>query len=543
MEHLLASTGSAPINIPYVGIVEFEAHGDPMPDNSLMNFKSSWMLRGWNVDQATGDLIFDGRSPVDVVRALQTTLYFGCIISVFRRVGITVRTRDFVDSSTANHIDGVVFIRTRKLHGLIAEWIQREGLADGPAVQNWNDPKYMRGLEIKEMLNWTFWYLGMFCKQSDAMPAPWRDQAKLVELSIMAMGESLCSVFVAVYGYEHKDMPTWGPSPVLKDRLRDNGWCPSDSPFFPESMTRAAVSADYYFGSFCCPRRRDDHRTCSTAICNEYLKVVVPGQYKQQHAEGQNCSCAPVRVSEDVIKLVAGGDIPVVQWDGEALMVSAGRAQSRYVAMSHVWSDGLGNDEVSNAMLRCQLSRIQSLVNKLYPEVTNENVPFWIDTLCVPVGKTHRELRSRAIRQMSEIYRVADRVLVLDSFILPLSRSASIVANSLVLSTDPDKPGLGVDRWVSNGTDMIPVAVRYTLNYNVTGPSIRLFPTGLETSTGTGPDRGDSMFSTNCGTWVSQTVAVYADYPLDQFVFTVGEDGVAESVVPLALRTPLVRER
>ncbi|KAI1130611.1 beta-lactamase/transpeptidase-like protein [Nemania abortiva] len=136
--------------------------------------------------------------------------------------------------------------------------------------------------------------------------------------------------------------------------------------------------------------------------------------------------------------------------------------------------------------------------------------------------------------------------------------AASALNSSLVLSTDPSKPGLGVDRWVSNGTDMIPVAVRYTLNYNVTGPSIRLFPTGLESSSSSGGkkiiafkamientdavDRSDKMFSTNCGTWVSQTVAVYADYPLDQFVFTIGEDGVAESVVPLALRTPLLKQ-
>ncbi|KAI0487180.1 beta-lactamase/transpeptidase-like protein [Xylaria cf. heliscus] len=129
--------------------------------------------------------------------------------------------------------------------------------------------------------------------------------------------------------------------------------------------------------------------------------------------------------------------------------------------------------------------------------------------------------------------------------------------SSLTLSTDPDKPGISVDRWVSNGTDMIPVAIRYTLNYNVTGPSIRLFPTGLE-SGGTGNsgkkiafkamientdsvDHRGNMFSTNCGTWVSQTAVVYADYPLDQFVFTMGEDGKAESVVPLALRTPLLR--
>ncbi|KAI0412044.1 beta-lactamase/transpeptidase-like protein [Xylaria grammica] len=138
--------------------------------------------------------------------------------------------------------------------------------------------------------------------------------------------------------------------------------------------------------------------------------------------------------------------------------------------------------------------------------------------------------------------------------------AAGLANSSITLSTDPNKPGLGVERWVSNGKDMMPVAVRYALYAGVTGPSIRLFPTGLETGGGSGSgsgkkvafkamientdntDHGDSMFSTNCGTWVSQTVTVYADYPLDQFVFTLGADGKAESVVPLALRTSLSRK-
>ncbi|KAK6953659.1 hypothetical protein Daesc_005964 [Daldinia eschscholtzii] len=131
--------------------------------------------------------------------------------------------------------------------------------------------------------------------------------------------------------------------------------------------------------------------------------------------------------------------------------------------------------------------------------------------------------------------------------------------SSLVLSTDPSRPGLGIEQWISNGTDMIPIAVRYTLNYNVTAPAIRLYPAGLETQPqgqqGTRKiafkavvenldleDHSGDMFSTNCGTWVSQTTAVYADMPLDQFVFTVPRDGKAVSVVPLALRTRLHRE-
>ncbi|KAF7521547.1 hypothetical protein G7054_g12402 [Neopestalotiopsis clavispora] len=133
--------------------------------------------------------------------------------------------------------------------------------------------------------------------------------------------------------------------------------------------------------------------------------------------------------------------------------------------------------------------------------------------------------------------------------------------SSIVLSTDSSRPGLGVESWVSNGTDMIPIAVRYTLNYNVTAPAIRLYPTGLEsgsTADGSGnatkkvafkavvenldaTDETGKMFSTDCGSWVSQTAAVYADMPLDQFVFTVDEDGRATQIKNLALRAELDR--
>ena len=93
-----------------------------------------------------------------------------------------------------------------------------------------------------------------------------------------------------------------------------------------------------------------------------------------------------------------------------------------------------------NSLPACQLSRIQGLVNNIYAEThrasnndeylptgrhENATVPFWMDTLCVPVG--HEDLRKAAIRRMAEVYRGADRVLVLDSFILTLPRSAHII--------------------------------------------------------------------------------------------------------------------
>jgi hypothetical protein len=93
------------------------------------------------------------------------------------------------------------------------------------------------------------------------------------------------------------------------------------------------------------------------------------------------------------------------------------------------WSDGLGNPH-ENSLPRCQLFRLQKLVNALYPDEVRP-VRFWMDTLCVPVGEEHRDLRKRSIRLMREIYQSASSVLVLDSGIQQLSLSTTVAERAM----------------------------------------------------------------------------------------------------------------
>ncbi|RYP49029.1 hypothetical protein DL768_005169 [Monosporascus sp. mg162] len=479
MEHLQARDPSQPIDIqiPYVAIEEYEADGQPSDDKVLFHFKSYWDRKGWTRHPRTGDLDFKNRIPETIPASLQTALYFGCLMSVFRTAGVTVHTRDFLYQSP--NTGGQTVVRTTRLRDLIAAWAKRESFATGPVVSDPQNPKYTRGESIREMLEWTHYYTGMFSRhwgggEGTMMPEPHRTQLQLVELSIKAMGETMCAALAAIYGYETSDMPTWGPSPVLEERLRRNGWCVSDMPFFPESPIRASISADYFFGGMVCPRPRDHSMSaagCTTAICAEYLKVVDPKTYTQAHVSA-GCTCKPMRIPDTSVKLVTSNLIPVVTWDGTKLDVSMGSSQNPYVALSHVWSDGLGNDGKTNSLPRCWLSRLQFLVNDLYsaphrspngeyatklipaaskPTFSRDsgtenksnsksknksknknkntvmNIPFWIDTLCVPVGDP--SIRNIAIRQMASVYRLADRVLVLDSFLraLPLHEGADIV--------------------------------------------------------------------------------------------------------------------
>ncbi|KAK4442922.1 hypothetical protein QBC34DRAFT_479230 [Podospora aff. communis PSN243] len=450
MEHLQTPThvvARKDINIPHVAGQDFEAADLPgIPP--LENFKGYPLRRGWKVNAETGDLSFDNRSPQEISSFLQAGFYFGCMITVFRIAGVPVRTADFLEKGRRS---SEVTIRTDILPRLVGEWIQREATGRVGAATGPNDPgmeKFIRASGIRETLNFTFWYLQMFCQHSETMAEPFKKRMKLIELSIMAMGESLSNAASTIYGFDPKQMPTWGPSPILKERLLRRGWCPSDSPFFPEARPISSIGADYYFGSRQCPWPREtDHSTCSTAICNAYLSVVDPSRYKQRHVSPA-CQCEAISVPPEAAELVSQNAVPVVRWNGARLVVSRGSAQDIYIALSHVWADGLGNNN-TNSLPKCQLDRIQGLVNDLctqphhvvpgqpvMPPLAQRgtHVPFWIDTLCVPLPS---DLRSKAIRQMANTYRWASRVLVLDSRILSLEQSRDITDRylSIHLST------------------------------------------------------------------------------------------------------------
>jgi len=134
--------------------------------------------------------------------------------------------------------------------------------------------------------------------------------------------------------------------------------------------------------------------------------------------------------------------------------------------------------------------------------------------------------------------------------------AAEAANSSIVISTQSDRPGLGVDSWVSNGVDMKTVTVSMSSGYEVKRPSIRLYPTLLETVNADGSRRVafkavfedldlpavNKMLMTDCGSWVTQTAVTYGELPLDNFVFNIDKDGRTTSIEPLALRVSLTKQ-
>lgn len=91
-----------------------------------------------------------------------------------------------------------------------------------------------------------------------------------------------------------------------------------------------------------------------------------------------------------------------------SISISADRPS--FVAFSHVRSDGLGSS-TTNSLPRCQLLYLQALGNELLPDCPKP-APCYIDTLSVPLTG---EAKRRALRNIQDVFRIADKVLVLDS--------------------------------------------------------------------------------------------------------------------------------
>lgn len=116
------------------------------------------------------------------------------------------------------------------------------------------------------------------------------------------------------------------------------------------------------------------------------------------------------------------------------LKVVEARKGLPYVAISHVWADGLGNVQ-HNALPSCQISRLYLLVRSILhnkrigPWVRTDDtkqgsVAIWIDTLCIP---RQQPFRTTAISLIHSVFVQAKYVLVLDSELQLLSWTVSIV--------------------------------------------------------------------------------------------------------------------
>ena len=111
----------------------------------------------------------------------------------------------------------------------------------------------------------------------------------------------------------------------------------------------------------------------------------------------------------------------------------------RFATISHVWSDGLGNED-KNEIYYCQFKFIYSLLKKVFQSSPNDEedpgikIQFWLDTLLIPVRSTgpdvsnpgdFDQLKRKAIRQIYKVFHASNFCIVIDRGLLSIDSSGT----------------------------------------------------------------------------------------------------------------------
>lgn len=192
-----------------------------------------------------------------------------------------------------------------------------------------------------------------------------------------------------------------------KMQMFKNGWCIHRIQYLADRHGTHLVQ----YLSELQPLRKEDHGACiDQPACIAYN--VNPATYRTRHVD-PDCSCEFVGPPYDEVKRIwSGGGVPLIsiQQDSDTnFTIKALKRDpySRYVAITHVWADGLGNP-VGCALPICQIKKIYSALFTMKGLTTHRVKPvIWMDTLCIPVKDEDVALRIGQIDRMASIYKGA----------------------------------------------------------------------------------------------------------------------------------------
>ncbi|RDW85313.1 hypothetical protein BP6252_02903 [Coleophoma cylindrospora] len=266
----------------------------------------------------------------------------------------------------------------------------------------------------------------------------------LIKLSIGGIGEILMN-FVGHCASDLKidkddlsiDKGPWGlwAKYFWDDEVRQGmaglGWCPSEIEKCANTINSAHMA--YFISRINKSLPERDHTACTRQRCT--AGQIDMKSYAVQHTE-EGCECKLLTVDntpvidilrkEDLVPVlkISGGDKDI---NNLKIEVVESAPEAKYIAISHVWADGMGNP-TSNSLYRCQLARLRNWV-KAIPGIAPEHksdgadnnedysVLVWLDTLCCPIGPP--EAKAISLQKIKNVYKGAAGVLVLDSSLRP----------------------------------------------------------------------------------------------------------------------------
>lgn len=351
----------------------------------------------------------------------QEWLFFGTLVEVFRALFIDVHQEDFIhtDSSGAKWITTTpLTVYLSAMARYASQYVGSPASLERRRLQVATIRTYL--VELNEITNRTYMFNGATRRAMDQLV---RSE---IGLSFQILGSTLENAVLSLLWSlpETNELVrgsrlNWHIPELLNSRLLQNGLCPYTIARLVRSFRLDAL---YFLSLLHYPPTEEEHSDCSASDCK--FEIVDEKSYEPRHLE-PNCTCDHVTVdSTKLCAILAKGQIPILQIKkphirvGNSIAVTAATSDIAYVAISHVWSDKMGNVN-SNSIPGCMFKRLESFVRVVGRQEGlsrgGKPLAFWIDTLCVPVGRHLDEHRKEAIRLMKRTYQSAARVLVLDS--------------------------------------------------------------------------------------------------------------------------------
>jgi hypothetical protein len=436
MQHMPAVKDSIfpPIKVPCLSLDSY--------DNEIGHFEDYPRLKGQDL-QALKRGKFS-HQPADVTAGfLQDWLFFGLLYEVLGQQG---QKWAFV---TLDPGSDQMVVNTGKLHQVLQA--RCLDYVEPPPVYH---VRWDRLILDFERLDKVLRIVSLFCSvASDCESDVTKPGVSIwplspeVDFSIRALGHHITrALYSASWDLDASNIVRHGGAPLVSttlsfppgdyaaSRMREASWCPSEITMVSERMSPSSL---YYISSLRRYQIRKDHTQCTEQLCA--ANQIESSKYKTAHTE-DNCTCNHLNVPiKQLVSIIAKDGIPIVtitqSQDGSepSLEVSRFRHDQHYVAISHVWSDGLGNAD-TNSLPACQLQRLKNLldeitwtndkpwdslnkghINKYWRRWRGQSVAFWLDTLCIPVERKWKDYRDKSIMKMYDIYRNAKEVLILDS--------------------------------------------------------------------------------------------------------------------------------
>ncbi|RDW64596.1 hypothetical protein BP6252_10247 [Coleophoma cylindrospora] len=205
-------------------------------------------------------------------------------------------------------------------------------------------------------------------------------------------------------------------------RLMERGWCPFLIRYCQSSLHDSVL--DWVDASRKI-NHSGDHSMCTGQECtrNNIDIKTYETQHSSSCADPGNCCFIAPEIGK-VFDIIDEGRIPVIvvkTGDSSDMEVIAHdpEVEGNYIAISHVWADGLGSTS-EKGLPSCQIKRLAKLLSYRTGLV---EISFWIDSMCIPSAPKQR---SSAIGLMRSVYRQARSVIVIDKTIRQCSHDSSV---------------------------------------------------------------------------------------------------------------------